>query len=179
MHNRPLQTNARPRARRSQSPYLLHPKCSTQVSLRVCFWIATVVHNGFLESQNFDSDISHWANSSSQVPVCSVEPGTPSDVGKIVNRSSCHCGFVADTFHANRYSLSRLTSLACRSRSKVVDIPPTLAFRQPTACTYPLRVSRKSTFVKTRRRLRLGQGLPGPMSMITSSQRVATLLEAA
>ena len=29
-------------------------------------------------------DISHWANSSSQVPVCSVEPGTPDDVAKIV-----------------------------------------------------------------------------------------------
>jgi hypothetical protein len=48
----------------------------------------TIDHDGFLESQNFDSDISHWANSSSQVPVCSVEPGTPSDVGNIVNWSS-------------------------------------------------------------------------------------------
>ncbi|KAH9988281.1 FAD-binding domain-containing protein [Russula compacta] len=35
-------------------------------------------------SQDFNSDISHWANSSSQVPACSVEPGTPSDVGLIL-----------------------------------------------------------------------------------------------
>ncbi|KAN0114373.1 hypothetical protein V8E52_006869 [Russula decolorans] len=32
-------------------------------------------------SQEFKFDISHWANTSSQVPVCSVEPGTPDDVG--------------------------------------------------------------------------------------------------
>ena len=37
-----------------------------------------------LDSPEFDSDISHWANSSSQVPVCSVEPGTPVDVATIV-----------------------------------------------------------------------------------------------
>jgi hypothetical protein len=178
MHNRPLQTSAKPRARRSQSPYLLRPKCSTQVSLHVWFWIATTIDHGFLESQNFDSDISHWANSSSQVPVCSVEPGTPSDVGNIVNRSSRHCSFVADTSHVNNYSLSRLTSLVCRSQSRVVDIRPNLAFRQPTAYPYPRRVSIKLEFLKTRR-LRLGRDLPGPMSMITSSQRVATLLEAA
>ncbi|KAI0301459.1 FAD dependent oxidoreductase [Russula brevipes] len=34
----------------------------------------------------FTADISHWANSSSQVPVCSVEPGTSEDVGLIANR---------------------------------------------------------------------------------------------
>jgi hypothetical protein len=38
----------------------------------------------FLDSQEFEMDISHWANSSSQVPVCSVEPGTPDDVASIV-----------------------------------------------------------------------------------------------
>ena len=43
----------------------------------------------FLGSQKFDSGISHWVNSSSQIPACSVEPGTPSDVGLIVNWSFC------------------------------------------------------------------------------------------
>lgn len=32
----------------------------------------------FLASQEFDSGIPHWVNSSSQIPTCSVEPGTPS-----------------------------------------------------------------------------------------------------
>jgi hypothetical protein len=41
--------------------------------------------SAFLDSQEFEFDISHWANSSSQVPVCTVEPGTPGDVGLIVN----------------------------------------------------------------------------------------------
>ena len=36
-------------------------------------------------SPGFDADISHWANSSSQVFACSVEPGTPQDVGLIVS----------------------------------------------------------------------------------------------
>ncbi|KAF8260158.1 FAD-binding domain-containing protein [Lactarius quietus] len=35
-------------------------------------------------SPEFDADISHWANSSSQVSACSVEPGTPQDVGLIL-----------------------------------------------------------------------------------------------
>ncbi|KAI9456081.1 FAD-binding domain-containing protein [Russula earlei] len=35
-------------------------------------------------SQDFDSDIAHWTNSSSQVSACSVEPGTPNDVGLIL-----------------------------------------------------------------------------------------------
>ncbi|KAI9438134.1 FAD-binding domain-containing protein [Lactarius indigo] len=35
-------------------------------------------------SQEFEADISHWANSSSQVSACSVEPGTPQDVGLIL-----------------------------------------------------------------------------------------------
>lgn len=40
------------------------------------------------DSSEFDFDISHWANSSSQVPVCSVEPGTPGDVATILQQIS-------------------------------------------------------------------------------------------
>ncbi len=44
-----------------------------------------LIDSGFLDSTEFNFDISHWANSSSQVSVCSVEPGTPHDVATIVN----------------------------------------------------------------------------------------------
>ena len=43
-----------------------------------------MVDAGSLESQEFIADISHWANSSSYVSACSVEPGSLSDVGLIV-----------------------------------------------------------------------------------------------
>lgn len=35
-------------------------------------------------SISYTQDISHWASSSSQASACSVEPGTPQDVGIIV-----------------------------------------------------------------------------------------------
>ena len=41
-------------------------------------------------SPEFDADISHWANSSSQVSACSVEPGTPQDVGLIASTLSIY-----------------------------------------------------------------------------------------
>jgi len=42
-------------------------------------------------SPEFRADIFHWANSSSQVSACSVEPGTAHDVGIIVSaRMSSH-----------------------------------------------------------------------------------------
>ncbi|KAH9997045.1 FAD dependent oxidoreductase [Russula vinacea] len=38
------------------------------------------------DSQEFELDISHWVDSSSQIPVCSVEPGTPDDVVSILQQ---------------------------------------------------------------------------------------------
>ncbi|KAH9997051.1 FAD-binding domain-containing protein [Russula vinacea] len=38
------------------------------------------------DSQEFEIDISHWARSSSQVPMCSVEPGTSDDVASILQQ---------------------------------------------------------------------------------------------
>src|SRR5579863_7779719 len=124
MHNHRRKTSAKPRAKISQGPYHLRLKCFTQVRFPCdlschCSASPFTIDYGFLGSQNFDSDISHWANSSSQVPACSIEPGTPSDVGKIVNASSCcyiTSHILAHTFHTNHYSLSRLTSLVCRSQ---------------------------------------------------------------
>jgi hypothetical protein len=36
-------------------------------------------------STSYDLGVRHWANSSSQVAACVVEPGTPSEVAKIVS----------------------------------------------------------------------------------------------
>ena len=44
-----------------------------------------MIDTGSIGSPEFEADISHWANSSSQVSACSVEPGTPQDVGLIVS----------------------------------------------------------------------------------------------
>ncbi|KAI0293620.1 FAD-binding domain-containing protein [Multifurca ochricompacta] len=45
-------------------------------------------------SPEFGADISHWANSSSQVSACSVEPGTLADVGQILHLlASTHTPF--------------------------------------------------------------------------------------
>jgi hypothetical protein len=46
-------------------------------------------------SSNYAIGVEHWANSSSQVAACVVEPGTPSEVAKIVSISLdliCHYG---------------------------------------------------------------------------------------
>ncbi|KAH9988273.1 hypothetical protein BJV74DRAFT_796325 [Russula compacta] len=48
--------------------------------------ISSASHVFYLD---FSSDISHWANSSSQVPMWSVEPGTPSDVGLVLREIAC------------------------------------------------------------------------------------------
>ena len=49
-----------------------------------CLDIASPIERGLLDSKEFDLDISHWVESSTQVPVCTVEPGTSNDVGLIV-----------------------------------------------------------------------------------------------
>jgi hypothetical protein len=77
-------------------------------------YCASILDSGVLGSQEFKSDISHWANTSSQVPVCSVEPGTPDDVGLTVNLvltpSTNHC--IADVLFAD--SSRRLLQIAFR-----------------------------------------------------------------
>jgi hypothetical protein len=82
--------------------------------LRVPRLYASPIDAGVLGSQEFNFDFSHWANTSSQVPVCSVEPGTPDDVGLTVNLpfppSTNHC--VADVLCAD--SSRRLLQIAFR-----------------------------------------------------------------
>ena len=77
---------------------------------------ASLIDSVVLGSQEFNFDISHWANTSSQVPVCSVEPGTPDDVGLTVNLvlppSTNHR--ISDTLYAD--SSRRLLEIAFRLR---------------------------------------------------------------
>jgi hypothetical protein len=79
-------------------------------------YCASPADSGVLGSQEFKFDISHWANTSSQVPVCSVEPGTPDDVGLTVNLalppSTNHC--IADILYTD--SSRRLLQIAFRLR---------------------------------------------------------------
>ena len=82
---------------------------------------------------------------------------------------------LADIFQANHYSLSKSTKLAYPLPSRVEDIPATLAFRRPRAYTYLWPDSGKLSFMNTRGRLTLEQGLPGPMS-INTSPRGASML---
>jgi len=77
---------------------------------------ASPIDSGVLGSQEFKYDASHWANTSSQVPACSVEPGTPDDVGLTVNLalppSTNHR--TADVSHGD--SFRRLLQIAFRLR---------------------------------------------------------------
>ena len=75
---------------------------------------ASFIQSGVLDSQEFNLDISHWANSSSQAPACTVEPGTPGDVGLIVNFTlpPILSRYLVDVFYA--HSFSKLPQIACR-----------------------------------------------------------------
>ncbi|KAF8477759.1 hypothetical protein DFH94DRAFT_92260 [Russula ochroleuca] len=53
---------------------------------KIAQYISSASQVFYPNSQEFEMDISHWANSSSQVPVCSVEPGTPDDVASILQQ---------------------------------------------------------------------------------------------
>ena len=114
----PQQRLTKSRARISQSIYLLLPKCFTQVRFErfepLQYPLVCIIDPGFSDSQEFEFDISHWANSSSQVPACTVEPGTPDDVALIVNFDllSIHFRSPADVVCANSFSKS--SQIACR-----------------------------------------------------------------
>jgi hypothetical protein len=84
-------------------------------ALQVIVLWSSHIDTGFLDSQEFELDISHWADSSSQVPACSVEPGSPGDVALIVNLVplQTHTRCPAYIFRANQYSFSSLPELAC------------------------------------------------------------------
>jgi hypothetical protein len=100
----------------------------------VALLCASLIDLGFEDSFEFNFDISHWANSSSQVPVCSIEPGTPSDVGLIVNFAllRIHSRCPADAF--STASANRLGSCAVCSERRWARHQPWL-FVNPR-CTH-------------------------------------------
>ncbi len=65
----------------SSKSQVFYPGERREVSLQCTSYIDIE----FLDSHEFNFDISHWANTSSQVSLCSVEPETPNDVASIVN----------------------------------------------------------------------------------------------
>ncbi|KAH9955423.1 FAD-binding domain-containing protein [Russula dissimulans] len=71
------------------NPVDIHPRSShAEVYRTRCKQIEMSLSSAsqvfYPDSGEFLVDIAHWSNSSSQVSVCSVEPGTPNDVGVIV-----------------------------------------------------------------------------------------------
>lgn len=80
----------------------------------------------FLASQEFDSGISHWVNSSSQIPACSVEPGTPRDVALIVNWSFCQYTLAFSLTFA-----TPTTASGDRSSSRAIRYQGWWTYRQP------------------------------------------------
>lgn len=71
-------------------------------------------------SPEFDADISHWANSSSQVSACSVEPGTSQDVGLIVGAFIIYPFRLVDNTHHEHRSFANSPQHAHRSQSRAL-----------------------------------------------------------
>ena len=92
----PYQRVARSRSRAKRSPGPSPPNLKYFIRVRPETSAPGYrpIDPSFSDSSEFNFDISHWANSSSQVPVCSVEPGTPDDVTTIVNQAFLLIRFV-------------------------------------------------------------------------------------
>ena len=82
-------------------------------------------------SPEFDADISHWANSSSQISACSVEPGTPQDVGLIVSAIAIYPYRLIDVISCRSFSNS--PQRAHRSESRALGTLSIAGSRRPTA----------------------------------------------
>jgi hypothetical protein len=83
VHNHPHRIT-RSRARRSHV-YPLSLKCFIRVSLKRSASNVHHINLWFSDTQEYNFGVSHWANTSSQSSVCSVESGTADDVASIVN----------------------------------------------------------------------------------------------
>ncbi|KAF8258459.1 hypothetical protein EI94DRAFT_1815307 [Lactarius quietus] len=85
-------------------------------------------------SRGFEADIAHWTNLSSQTSACSVEPGTPQDVGLILQQlASTHTPFaVKDGGHTLnpgfsstrgvQISMARFNDIVIHEDSDTVEI---------------------------------------------------------
>jgi hypothetical protein len=89
LHLQIRQRVSRSRARRS---HVFYP--GSRVTGILC---ASPIDPGFSDPREFNLDISYWANSSSQVPVCSVEPRAPVDVASMVTTLAVLLTFFTST----------------------------------------------------------------------------------
>src|SRR6266702_4913923 len=97
----------------------------------------SIIDTGSIGSPGFEADISHWANSSSQVSACSVEPGTPQDVGLIVNTVIIiyPCRLI-DVTPRECHSFANSPRRARHSQSRVVGTLSIADSRRLSAYTY-------------------------------------------
>jgi hypothetical protein len=90
-----------------------------------------IIDVGSTGSPEFNADISHWANSSSQISACSVEPGTPHDVGLIVMVIIIYPYRLIDI--TPRRSLSNSPHRRHRLQSRALGTLSIAGSRRPTA----------------------------------------------
>ncbi|KLO08779.1 FAD-binding domain-containing protein [Schizopora paradoxa] len=84
----------------------------------------------FAPSANFEADLLHYMNSSAQVATCSVEPGTPQDVAKVLQiiRSSRSPFAVKGGGHATNPGFSSTTGVQiAMTRFNEVNLSPSNA----------------------------------------------------
>ncbi|TFY66022.1 hypothetical protein EVG20_g5067 [Dentipellis fragilis] len=104
-------------------------------------------------SPNYVADISHWANSSTENAVCSVEPGTADDVGailRILGSSRTSFGVKGGGHSPNpgfsstkgvEISMARFSEVTYHESSQTVDIGPGLVWENVYAALEPHNVS--------------------------------------
>ncbi|TFY66023.1 hypothetical protein EVG20_g5066 [Dentipellis fragilis] len=112
--------------------------------LTACQSIASVISSAsgvfYPGSSNYTADISHWANSSTENAVCSVEPGTAKDVGailQILGKSRTPFGVKGGGHSPNpgfssttgvEISMTRFSEVVYNESSQTADIGPGLVW---------------------------------------------------
>ncbi|KAA1474561.1 FAD-binding domain-containing protein [Dentipellis sp. KUC8613] len=125
--------------------------------LTACHSIASSVSSAssvyFPGSSNYLADIAHWANSSTENAVCSVEPGTAADVGtilRIVGQSRAPFGVKGGGHSPNpgfssttgiEISMARFSEVTYHESSQTVDVGPGLVWNEVYSALAPQNVS--------------------------------------
>ncbi|KAA1474560.1 FAD dependent oxidoreductase, partial [Dentipellis sp. KUC8613] len=125
--------------------------------LTACQSIASAISSAssvfYPGSPNYAADISHWANSSTENAVCSVEPGTANDVGailRILGKSRTPFGVKGgghspnpgfSSTHGVEISMARFSEVTYHESSQTADIGPGLVWDDVYAALEPHNVS--------------------------------------
>src|SRR6266702_1651702 len=97
----------------------------------------SIIDTGSIGSPEFEADISHWATSSSQVSACSVEPGTPQDVGLIASAVIIYPCRLVDVTRRERRNFTNSPLRAHHSQSRALGTLSIAGARRPSAYTSP------------------------------------------